>query len=137
MPIQTFAFPNYYAILVAAGIDSVFLLVANLRFLLSKLSPVAKIKLIQIKNKFSTINCRKSCQRPTEIFLFSKYHFTTLTVELESDVSVCAHLKFLHTKAASHGLILQKLFILGLITCHRLTLKGKIFCITGKSSKKN
>ena len=46
-----------------------------------------------MKNGFSTINCRKSCQRPTEIFLFSKYHCTTLTVELELDVSVCAQLK--------------------------------------------
>ena len=35
------------------------------------------------ENGFSTINCRKSCQRPTEIFLLSKYHCTTLTVELE------------------------------------------------------
>ena len=46
-----------------------------------------------MKNGFSTINCRKSCQRPTEIFLFSEYHCTTLTVELELDVSVCAQLK--------------------------------------------
>ena len=46
MSIQTFAFPNYYAILVAVGKDSVFLLVPNLRFLLSKLGPLAKIKLI-------------------------------------------------------------------------------------------
>ena len=45
--------------------------------------------------------------------------------------------KFLPTKRASHGLILQKLCILGPITCHRLTLKGKLFCITGKSSRKN
>ena len=46
-----------------------------------------------MKNGFSTSNCRESCQRPTEIFLFSKYHCTTLTVELELDVSVCAQLK--------------------------------------------
>ena len=46
MPIQTFAFPNYHAIVVAAAKDSVSLLVPNLRFLLSKLGPVAKIKLI-------------------------------------------------------------------------------------------
>ena len=44
MPIQTFAFPNYCAIVVAVG--KVFLLVPNLRFLLSKLGPLAKIKLI-------------------------------------------------------------------------------------------
>ena len=93
MPIQTFAFPNYYAIVVAVGKECVFLLVPNLRSLLSKLGPLAKIKLIQMKNGFSTINCRKRCQRPIEMFLFSKYHCTTLTVELELDVSVCAQLK--------------------------------------------
>ena len=59
MPIQTFACPNYYAIVVAVGKDQVFLVV------------------IEMKNGFSTINCGKSCQRPTEIFLFSKYHCTT------------------------------------------------------------
>ena len=41
--------------------------------------------------------------------------------------------KVLPTKTASHGLPLQKLCILGPITCHRLTLKGKLFCITGKA----
>ena len=46
MPIQTFAFPNYCAIFVAVGKDWVFLLVSNLRFLLSKLGAFAKIKLI-------------------------------------------------------------------------------------------
>ena len=43
-----------------------------------------------MKIRFSTINRRNSCQKPTEVFLFSKYHCTTLTVELELDVSVCA-----------------------------------------------
>ena len=57
-----------------------------------------------MNNGFSTINCQQSCQRPTEIFLFSKYHCTTLTVELGLDVSVCAQLKILATKTASHGL---------------------------------
>ena len=46
MPIQTFAFPNNYAIVVAIAKDYVFLLVPKLRFLLSKLGPLAKIKLI-------------------------------------------------------------------------------------------
>ena len=69
------------------------LLVPRLRFLLSKLGPLAKIKLILMKNIFSAVNCRKSCQRPTEIFLFSKYPSTTVTVELELDVSVCAQFK--------------------------------------------
>ena len=66
-----------------------------------------------MKNGFSTINCRKSCQRPTEIFLFSKYHFTTLAVELELVVSVCAQLKIFTHKKASRGLILQKRCIFG------------------------
>ena len=46
MPIQTFAFPNYFAMILAVGKDEVFLLVLNLRFLLSKFGPLAKIKLI-------------------------------------------------------------------------------------------
>ena len=97
MRIQTFAFSNYYGIVLALGKHYVFLLMPNLRFLLSKLGQLAKIKLIQMKNGFFIINCRKSCQRPTQIFLFSKYHCTTLTIELELDVSACAHLKiFIH-----------------------------------------
>ena len=71
-----------------------FLLMPDLRFLLSKLGPLnMNVKLIQMKNGFSTINCRKSCQRPTEVFIFSKYHCTTLTAGQELDVSVCAQLK--------------------------------------------
>ena len=46
MSIQTFTFPSYYAIVLAVGKDYVFLLVPNLRLLLSKLVPFAKIKLI-------------------------------------------------------------------------------------------
>ena len=46
MPIQMFAFHDYYAIVLAVGKDQVFLLVPNLRFLLSKLGPLVKIKLI-------------------------------------------------------------------------------------------
>ena len=46
MPIETFAFPNYYAIVLAVGKDQVFLLVPNWSFLLSNLGPLAKIKLI-------------------------------------------------------------------------------------------
>ena len=44
------------------------------------------------------------------MFLFSKYPCTTVRVELELDVSVCAQLKFLPSKTASYGLILQKLY---------------------------
>ena len=36
-----------------------------------------------------------------------------------------------------HGLKFKKLCILSPITCHRLTLKGKLFCITGKSLRKS
>ena len=97
MPIQTFAFLNYYAIVVSVSKDSVFLLLPNLRCLLSKLGPLAKIKLIKMKNGFSIINCRKNCQMPTEIFVFSKYHCTTLIVEQELDVSVFAQLKIFNT----------------------------------------
>ena len=89
-----------------------------------------------MKSGFSTTYCRKSCQRPTEIFLFSKYHCTTLTVELELDVSVCAQLKIFTHKTASHGLILEKLCILSPITCHRLTLKGKYFVSQEKTQGK-
>ena len=46
MPIQTIALPNYYAIVLAVGKDYVFLLVPNLKFLLSKLAPLVKVKLI-------------------------------------------------------------------------------------------
>ena len=46
MPIQMFAFPNYYAIVLAVGKDKMFLPVSNLRFLLSKLDPLVKMKLI-------------------------------------------------------------------------------------------
>ena len=42
---------------------------------------------------------------------------------------------FLPTKTASHGLPLQKLCNLGPITCHRLTLKGKLFCIARKKAQ--
>ena len=80
-----------------------------------------------MKNGFSTTNCRKSRQRPTEILLFSKYHCTTLTVELELDVSVCAQLKIFTQKKQPHMAYLQKLCILGPITCHRLILKGNFF----------
>ena len=91
MPIQTCEFPNYCAIVVAVGKDSVSVC-AQFEIFVFKLGPLAKIKLIYMRNGFSTINCEKSCQRPTEVFLFSKYHCTTLTVDLELDVSVCAHL---------------------------------------------
>ena len=43
--------------------------------------------------------------------------------------------KFLPTKTASHGLILQKLVILGPITCHRLTLKGKLFLVSQEKAQ--
>ena len=64
-------------------------------------------------------------------------HCTTLKVELELDVSVCAQLIiFAHKNSFTWLNFTKKLCILGPITCHRFTSKGKIFCITGKSSRK-
>ena len=42
--------------------------------------------------------------------------------------------KFLPTKTASHGLPLQKLCIFG-TTCHRLTLKGKLFFLSQEKTQ--
>ena len=80
-----------------------------------------------MKNGFSTINCRKSCQRPTEIFLFLKYHCTTLTVEVELDVSVCAQLKSFTHKNSFMWLNFTKTLYFGPVTCHKLKLKGNFF----------
>ena len=80
-----------------------------------------------MKNGFFTISCRKSCRRPTEVFLFSKYHCTTLTVKLELDVSVCAQLKIFTHKNSFTWLNFTKTLYFGYITCHRLTLEGKFF----------
>ena len=44
--------------------------------------------------------------------------------------------KFFTHKNSSTWLNLQKLCILGPITCHRLTLEGKLFCITGKTERR-
>ena len=62
-----------------------------------------------MRNGFSSINCQKSCQMPTEIFIFLKYHCTILSVDLELDVSVPIY-KFLPTKTASNGLPSQTLY---------------------------
>ena len=66
-----------------------------------------------MKNRFSTINCRKSCQRPTEIFLVSKYPCTTATVELELDAFVCAQLKIFTNKNSFTWLDLTKTLYFG------------------------
>ena len=89
-----------------------------------------------MKNGFSTINCRKGCQRPTEIFLFSKYYCTTLTVELELDVSVCAQLKIVTHKNSFTWLNFRKTLYFGPITCHRLTLKDNFFVSQEKAQGK-
>ena len=68
MPIQTFTFLNYYAIVLAVGKDKVFLLMLNLRFLLSKLGALVKVKLIQTKNGFSTITVEKVVRGPQKYF---------------------------------------------------------------------
>ena len=80
-----------------------------------------------MKNGFSTINCRKSCQRPTEIFLFSKYHCTALTVELELDVSVCAQLKIFTHKNSFTWFNFTKTLYFGPNNLSQMTLKGKFF----------
>ena len=56
----------------------------------------------------------KSSQRTTEIFLFSKYHCTTLTVKLELDVSVCAQLKIFTHKNSFTWLNFTKALYFGL-----------------------
>ena len=82
------------------------------------------------------VYCRKSCQKPTEIFLFSKYYCATLTVELELDVPVCAQLKIFTHKNSISWLNFTKLFILGPISCHRLTLKVNFFVSQEKAQGK-
>ena len=89
-----------------------------------------------MKNGFSTINCRKTCQRPTEIFLFSKYRCTTLTVKLELDVSVCAQLKIFTHKNSFAWLNFTKTLCFGPNNLSQFDLKRYFFCITGKSSRK-
>ena len=44
MPIQTFAFPNYYAIILAVGKDQVFLLLPNLEIFVVKLGSTCENK---------------------------------------------------------------------------------------------
>ena len=85
MSIQTCAFPNYYAIILAVG---------------QYVSACAQFEIFVIKvgstweNKTDInkkqIFRRKRCLRPTEIFLFSKYPCTTVTVKLELNVSAYA-----------------------------------------------
>ena len=89
-----------------------------------------------MKNRFSAVNCRKSCQRPTEIFLFSKYPCTTVAVELELDVSVGAQLKIFTHKNSFTWLNCTKHCILGPKTCHMLTLKGNFFVSQEKGQGK-
>ena len=74
MPIQTFAFPNYCATVVSVGKDyQVFVLVPNLRFLLSKLGPLAKIKLIILDEKrifHYKLSKKLSIKGPQKYFYF-------------------------------------------------------------------
>ena len=89
-----------------------------------------------MKNGFSTINCRKSCQRPTEIFLFSKYRCTTLTVELELDVTVGAQLKIFTHKNSFPWLNFTKTLCFGSNNFSQIDVKRQFSCITGKSQGK-
>ena len=83
-----------------------------------------------MKNGFSTINCQKSCQRPTEIFLFSKYPCTTLTVEQELDVTVGAH------ENSLAWLNFSKTLCFGFNNLSQIDVKRYFFCITAKSQGK-
>ena len=85
MPIQTCAFPNYYAIILALGQDVP--ACAQFEIFVIRVGSTWENK-TDINKK--QIFRRKRCQSPTEIFLFSKYPCTTVTVELELNVSVCA-----------------------------------------------
>ena len=73
-----------------------------------------------MKNRFSTVDCRKSCQKPTEIFLLSKYPCMTVTVELELDVSVCAELKIFTHKNSFTWLSFTKPLYFGLNNLSRI-----------------
>ena len=81
-------------------------------------------------------NCRKSCQRPIEIFLFSKYHCTTLTIKLELDVSVCAQLEIFTHKNNFTWLNFTKPLYFGLNNLSQIDAKMQIF-YHRKSSMKN
>ena len=85
MPIQTCAFPNYYAIILAA--EQYVSACAQFEIFVIKVGSTWENK-TDINKK--QIFRRTRCQRPTEIFLFSKYPCATVTIELELYVSVCA-----------------------------------------------
>ena len=88
-----------------------------------------------MENGFSTINCRKSCQRPTDIFLFSKYHCTTLTVELESDVSVRGQLKTFTHKDGFTWLNFTKTLYFGPNNLSQIDVKRYIFLYHRKKAQ--
>ena len=70
------------------------------------------------------MNYRKRCQEPTEIFLFLKYPCTTLTVELELDVSVCAQLKISTHKNSFTWLNFTKALYLGANNLSQIDVRG-------------
>ena len=82
------------------------------------------------------MNCRKSCQRPTEIFLFSKYHCTTLTVELELDVSACAQLKILTHKNSFAWLNCTKTVYSGPNNFSQIDVKRQTFFVLQKKAQR-
>ena len=84
-----------------------------------------------MRNGFSTTNYRKSCQRPT------KNHCTTLTVELELDVSVCAQLKIFTHKNSFTWLNFTKPLYFGPSNLSQIDIKkGKFFVSQEKAQGK-
>ena len=73
---------------------------------------------------------------PTEIFLFSKCQCTTLTVELELDVSVCAQLKIFTCKNSFTWLNFTKTLYFGTNDLSQIDVKRIIFLSQEKAQGK-
>ena len=96
MPIRTFAFPNYYASSwQRLGVSAC----AQFEIFVIKVGSTCENKTdLDEKRIFHYKLWKKLSEAHRSIFVFSKYHCTTLTVELELDVSVCTQLKILTYK---------------------------------------
>ena len=91
MPIQTFAFPNYYAIVLAVGKD--FAQFEIFEIFVVKVGSTCENKTDLGEKPIFHYKLSKKLSETHRNISFSKYHCTTLTVELELGVSVCAQLK--------------------------------------------
>ena len=108
-----------------------FLLVPNLRFCCQSWVHLQKKMKNIVHYKLS-----KSCQRLIEIFLFSKYHCRTLTVELELDVSVCAQLKIFTNKNSLTWLNFTKTLYFDSNNISQIDVKREIFVSQEKTQGK-